>query len=57
MQEEPLFSLVDIHSHILPGLDDGAQTIDESLAMLQLAAENGTTDIVATPARQFFLRL
>jgi protein-tyrosine phosphatase len=41
--------LVDIHSHILPGLDDGAQTLDETLAMLRLAAENGTTDIVATP--------
>ncbi len=41
--------MVDIHSHILPGLDDGAQTIDETLAMLRLAAENGTTDIVATP--------
>jgi protein-tyrosine phosphatase len=44
-----LFSLVDIHSHILPGLDDGAQTIDDTLAMLELAAQNGTTDIVATP--------
>ena len=41
--------MVDIHSHILPGLDDGAQTIEESLAMLRQAAENGTTDIVATP--------
>jgi protein-tyrosine phosphatase len=41
--------LVDIHSHILPGIDDGAQTFEESLAMLQLAAETGTTDIVATP--------
>ncbi len=41
--------MVDIHSHILPGLDDGAQTIDDTLAMLQIAAENGTTDIVATP--------
>ena len=41
--------MVDIHSHILPGLDDGAQTLDETLAMLKLAAENGTTDIVATP--------
>jgi protein-tyrosine phosphatase len=49
MQEEPVFSLVDIHSHILPGLDDGAQTLEETLAMLRLAAENGTTDIVATP--------
>jgi protein-tyrosine phosphatase len=41
--------LVDIHSHILPGIDDGAQTIEESLAMLEFAAASGTTDIVATP--------
>jgi protein-tyrosine phosphatase len=41
--------LVDIHSHILPGLDDGAQTLEISVAMLRLAAESGTTDIVATP--------
>jgi protein-tyrosine phosphatase len=41
--------LVDIHSHILPGIDDGAETIEESLQMLQLAAASGTTDIVATP--------
>ena len=48
MQWEPFF-LVDIHSHILPGLDDGAETLEETLAMLQVAADNGTTDIVATP--------
>jgi protein-tyrosine phosphatase len=41
--------MVDIHSHILPGLDDGAQTIEESLEMLAIAAASGTTDIVATP--------
>ena len=41
--------MVDIHSHILPGLDDGAASFDESLAMLRMAAEQGTTDIVATP--------
>jgi protein-tyrosine phosphatase len=40
---------VDIHSHILYGLDDGAKTPEESLDMLQLAASAGTTDIVATP--------
>ena len=39
----------DIHSHILYGVDDGAKTREESLAMLQLAAASGTTDIVATP--------
>src|SRR5438093_8548781 len=40
---------VDIHSHILYGVDDGAQTLDESLEMLELARSAGTTDIVATP--------
>jgi protein-tyrosine phosphatase len=41
--------MVDIHSHILPGLDDGAETLEESLAMLKIAAASGTTDIVGTP--------
>lgn len=41
--------MVDIHSHILPGLDDGAKSLEDSVAMLRLAAESGTTDIVATP--------
>lgn len=40
---------IDIHAHILPGLDDGAKTIDESLAMVQTAMQNGTTILVATP--------
>jgi protein-tyrosine phosphatase len=41
--------MVDIHSHVLWGMDDGAPTIDVSLEMLRIAAEAGTTDIVATP--------
>jgi protein-tyrosine phosphatase len=41
--------MVDIHSHIVYGVDDGAKTIEDSLAMLELAARCGTTDIVATP--------
>jgi len=41
--------MIDIHSHIVWGLDDGAQTREDSIAMLRLAAETGTTDIVATP--------
>lgn len=40
---------VDIHSHILYGLDDGAKTLDDSVEMLRIAAAGGTTDIVATP--------
>ena len=41
--------LIDIHSHVLHGLDDGARTLDTSLAMLRMAREHGTTAIVATP--------
>lgn len=41
--------MIDIHAHILPGMDDGPQTLEESLAMLEVAAASGTTDIVATP--------
>jgi len=41
--------MIDIHSHVLPGLDDGARSSEESLEMLRLAADSGTTDIVATP--------
>ena len=41
--------MVDIHSHVLWGMDDGAPTIEVSLEMLRIAAAAGTTDIVATP--------
>lgn len=41
--------MIDIHSHVLYGLDDGAKTLDDSLAMIRMAAANGTTDLVATP--------
>jgi protein-tyrosine phosphatase len=40
---------VDIHTHVLYGLDDGAKDASESRAMLELAARYGTTDLVATP--------
>ncbi len=40
---------VDIHSHVLPGIDDGARDIPEALEMLRMASEDGTAFIVATP--------
>jgi protein-tyrosine phosphatase len=41
--------MVDIHSHVLWGMDDGAKTEEMSLEMLRIAAEAGTTVIVGTP--------
>ncbi len=40
--------MIDIHTHILPGLDDGSPSWDVSIRMLELAAETGTTEIIAT---------
>lgn len=40
--------MIDIHSHILFGVDDGPETMEQSLAMVRMAAASGTTDIVAT---------
>ena len=39
----------DIHCHLLPGIDDGAKNWDDALAMARLAADDGTSTIVATP--------
>jgi len=41
--------MIDIHAHILPGVDDGPAEWDKSLKMLRRAAEDGITGIVATP--------
>ncbi len=42
-------SRVDIHCHLLPGVDDGPASAEESLVMARAAAADGTTAIVATP--------
>jgi protein-tyrosine phosphatase len=41
--------VIDLHCHILPGLDDGPANLDFSLAMARVAVEAGTQMIVATP--------
>lgn len=41
--------LVDIHNHCLPGVDDGAKDMDETLQMLRIAAEEGIEHMIVTP--------
>lgn len=41
--------MIDLHSHILPGIDDGAKNMEMTLDMLKIAAKDGTKKIVATP--------
>ena len=40
--------MIDIHTHILPGLDDGARDMDDALSMAELAAKSGVHTLVAT---------
>jgi protein-tyrosine phosphatase len=41
--------VIDLHSHVLPGLDDGARDLDEAVAICRAAAEDGIEAIAATP--------
>ena len=41
--------MIDIHSHIISGIDDGSKNTEMTIKMLKMAEESGTTDIVATP--------
>ena len=41
--------MVDIHCHLLPGLDDGPETMEESVAMAEMALADGITHVAATP--------
>lgn len=41
--------MVDLHTHIFPALDDGAQSLEESVKMAEMAREDGITAMVGTP--------
>ena len=41
--------IVDVHCHILPGIDDGSRSMEETLKMLRIAADEGITHVIATP--------
>jgi protein-tyrosine phosphatase len=41
--------MIDLHTHVLPGIDDGAETMEEALALCRMASAEGVSVIVATP--------
>ena len=41
--------MIDLHCHILPGIDDGAKSMDDSLDMARRAVSQGITHVLATP--------
>lgn len=41
--------LIDIHCHVLPGLDDGAKNMEEAIEMLRMSYESGVGTVIATP--------
>lgn len=41
--------IVDIHSHTLPGMDDGSKSMEETMEMLRIASDNEITDMIVTP--------
>jgi protein-tyrosine phosphatase len=49
--------MLDLHCHILPGVDDGPAALEEALAMARFCVQDGITHITATPHCHRFLRL
>ncbi len=43
--------MIDLHTHLLPNLDDGPRTLQESIDLINMAKKDGITDIVLTPHR------
>ncbi len=49
--------MIDIHTHILPGIDDGSSDLQESITMARIAVADGITHLVATPHHRDYTRL
>lgn len=49
MNPRSLYMRIDFHSHILPKMDDGAKSTDESIALLKILAEEKVNKVVLTP--------
>jgi protein-tyrosine phosphatase len=41
--------MIDVHAHFLPGVDDGAETLEEALAMCRMATSDGIDEVIVTP--------
>lgn len=54
-QGEETYSYVDMHIHVLPGVDDGSKDMNMSLAMLRVAAENRIGTMILTPHNKLYL--
>ena len=50
----PERNMIDIHMHLIPGVDDGAENMEMSLVMMARAMEQGISQIIATPHSEVF---
>ena len=41
--------IIDVHAHVIPGVDDGSRVMRESVSLLKRAAEQGIVGVIATP--------
>jgi len=54
MTTTPKRNMIDIHMHLIPGVDDGAENMEMSLLMMLQAKEQGIRQIIATPHSETF---
>ena len=47
--KEPPFLTTDLHSHLIPGIDDGSKSMEESIEMIKMFAVQGYTKLITTP--------